>query len=95
MTDDLNSALDYFARAPVPVSLSDMEAEVSTRIDAILVARSAAPSLGLGLAAAALVLLIGIASTGPSHKFDETHNVTLSVFSPHAALIPSTLLVAR
>lgn len=62
-----------------------------SRINAVMAAKAARPSLGAGLAAASLAMVIGIVVAGAPGR-TQSPQLELSVFSANAALAPATLL---
>lgn len=90
---DIDEALQGLADAPLPPALAKLDGVVMARIDQELAERAARPAFGPGLGAAAVALLIGVgASTTPGTAAPIP--LQLSVFTAHAALAPSTLLLA-
>ena len=91
--DDIDRVLHELAVAPLP-ALGDIPRGVVSRIDGIIAARAARPSLGAGLIAASFAAIIGIAVAGVPGRRDPAQ-LELSVFSAKAALAPATLLAVE
>lgn len=89
--DKIDQALAALAGAMLPDDPAAFADRVMMRIAAVERARQSGPSLGVGMGAAAAAMILGVvtaavpASPGPAP-------LELSVFSPHAALAPATLL---
>lgn len=88
--DDIDRALHALATAPLP-TVTDIEHNVMSRIDAAMTARAARPSLGAGVTTASLAMIIGIAVAGAPGR-TQSPQLELSVFSANAELAPATLL---
>ena len=94
MTDSIDWALQMLGQAEMPSSAANFENEVMGRIDAALLAREARPTLGVVLGAAAVAMIIGLASVN-SVPASRDIPLKLSVFSANAALAPATLLATE
>jgi hypothetical protein len=82
------------SEAELPAPSSDLKRGVMARVDAITRAREARPSLGAGVGAAAVAMIIGMASANVGPVSDSMP-LELSVFSANAAFAPATLLATE
>lgn len=94
MTDSIDQALHLLGTVGLPVQPGDIERAVMARIEAATRAREARPSLGVGVGAAAIAMVIGVVSTNVMPVADKIP-VELSVFSANAAFAPATLLATQ
>lgn len=98
MTDSIDWALQMLGQAELPSGAANFENQVMVRIDAVVLAREARPTLGVGFGAAAMAMTIGLASvnalpaSGPASR---DVPLELSVFSANAAFAPATLLATK
>lgn len=91
MTDSIDFALQMLGQAELPSRAANFENAVRVRIDAAVRGREARPTLGVGLGAAAVAMIIGLASVNPGLASRDAPP-ELSVFSADAAFAPATLL---
>jgi hypothetical protein len=91
MTDSIDWALEMLGQAELPRGATNFENAVMVRIDAAVRAREARPTLGVGLGAAAVAMIIGLASVNPGLASRDVPP-ELSVFSANAAFALATLL---
>lgn len=89
--DMIDWALDALAGSELPAEAAAFTDRVMTRIAAVERARQTGPSLGIGMGAATAAMILG-AITAAVPMSPGPAPLELSVFSPHAALAPATLL---
>nr|WP_310522694.1 hypothetical protein [Polymorphobacter sp.] len=94
MTNSIDQALQMLGQATLPAASHDLERGVMMRIDTVLRAREARPSLGVGFAAATVAMIIGLATVNVAPVSEKTP-LELSVFSANAAFAPATLLATE
>ncbi|MBX3562662.1 MAG: hypothetical protein KF780_12730 [Sphingomonas sp.] len=91
--DAVDDALDRLARAPAPVGLSGIEAEIIERLGTERPLRSR-DSLGLSAVAALFALTMGVLGGAVPLGSDEAQ-AALSPLTDGARLAPSTLLMGQ
>jgi hypothetical protein len=94
MTDIINQALSLLREAELPAQSAGIERGVMARIDAMDRARETRHSLGLGVGAAAVAMIIGMASVNMVPVSDAMP-LEMSAFSANAAFAPATLLATE
>lgn len=94
MTDIINQALRLLREAELPALSADIERGVMARIDSKARAREARPSLGVGVGAATLAMIIGMTSVNVAPVSDAMP-LEMSAFSANAAFAPATLLATQ
>jgi len=91
MTDSIDQALRMLREARLPTQSANIERGVMMRMNAATLARQARPSLGVGVGAAMLAMVIGMALVNVAPVSDQMP-LKLSVFSANPAFSPVSLL---
>lgn len=94
MTDSIDQALRMLREAEMPKQSVDVERCVMIRLNDVSRAREARPSLGVGVGAAMVAMVIGVASVNVAPVADKMP-IELSVFSANPAFAPVTLLATE